>query len=128
MPYRASIVGLALSALISSEVYSFPSLDEIDAVRSELGLETSRLKALSETEGLQRSGERSLPVLRYDVINLSDGDSQDRVQEWLKIPGLDAVIHRSLMGIDGLDKAYKIRSTAAIHANYRWGRVPLHPP
>jgi GH25 family lysozyme M1 (1,4-beta-N-acetylmuramidase) len=121
MPHRASIVCLALSALICSEVYAFPSLEEIDAVRSELGLETSKLKALSETEGLQRGGERILPVLRYDVINLSEGDPQEKVQEWLKIPGLDAVIHRSSMGIDGLDKAYKIRSAAAIHANYRWG-------
>jgi lysozyme len=31
------------------------------------------------------------------------------------------VIHRSSMGIDGLDKAYKSRSAAAIHANYHWG-------
>jgi hypothetical protein len=38
-------------------------------------------------------------VLRYDVINLSEGDPRDKVQEWLKIPGLDAVIHRSSMGL-----------------------------
>ena len=33
------------------------------------------------------------------------------------------MIHRSSMGIDGLDKAYKSRSAAAIHANYIGART-----
>jgi lysozyme len=62
-----------------------------------------------------------LPVLRYDVINLSEGDSQTSVEKWLSIPGLDAVIHRSSMGTDGSDKAYKNRAVAAMRADYKWG-------
>src|SRR5271165_2347563 len=125
MRRRASIAFLALLELLSYGVYAFPSLDQIDTVRSELGLETNRLKSLSDAErGSHRGGPGPpsvLPVLRYDVVNLSEGDPQDKVQEWLKIPGLDAVIHRSSMGTDGLDRAYKNRSAAAIHANYHWG-------
>jgi GH25 family lysozyme M1 (1,4-beta-N-acetylmuramidase) len=121
MHYRASITILALSMLLCPEVHAFPSLGGIEAVRSQLGLKSNRLKALSDTEGLQRGGERILPILRYTVINLSEGDQQDQVQKWLKIPGLDAVIHRASMGVDGLDRAYKSRSSAAARVTYRWG-------
>jgi GH25 family lysozyme M1 (1,4-beta-N-acetylmuramidase) len=121
MHYRATIAFLALCLLPCSEGHAFPRPGDVEAVRSQLGLNRNRLKSLSETEGLQRGGERILPVLRYDVLNLSEGDPQDQVQEWLKIPGLDAVIHRSSMGVDGSDRAYKSRSSAAARAPYRWG-------
>lgn len=121
MHHRVAIAFLALAALLCPAAPAFPRLDDIEAVRSQLGLDADRLRSLSGTEGLQRGGERVLPVLRYDVLNLSEGDPQEKVQEWLQIPGLDAVIHRSSMGTDGLDRAYKSRSAAATRAPYRWG-------
>ena len=121
MHYRAIMVAfMALSALLCAGVYAFPRPDEIKAVRSELGLDANRLKALSEAEHTQGPGQ-SLPVLRYSVINLSGYDSQKEVDEWLQTPGLDAVIHRSSMGTDGSDNAYTRRSATANHANYHWG-------
>jgi GH25 family lysozyme M1 (1,4-beta-N-acetylmuramidase) len=120
-----SVFFLAESALLASQGYAFPSLDQIDTVRSELGLETNRLKALSDAErGFHRGSQNPppvLPVLRYDVVNFSEGDSQDRVDGCLEIAGVDGVIHRSSMGTDGVDRAYNSRSTAAVHGNYRWG-------
>lgn len=118
---RAFAVVLAVSAFSSSEVNAFPELNELSAVRSALQLDDNREKALSDTE---RGSEREplvLPVLRYDVLNLSEGDSRTNVEKWLRIPGLDAVIHRSSMGTDGIDKAYKSRAAAAVGADYKWG-------
>lgn len=121
MNYRAFMVAfMALSALLCAGAYAFPRPDEIKAVRSELGLDANRLNALSEAERTLGPGQ-SLPVLRWSVINLSEYDPQKEVDEWLQTSGLHAVIHRSSMGTNGLDKAYTRRSAAAIHANYLWG-------
>jgi lysozyme len=117
--FRAFPAVLALEALLS-HAYAFPNLSGIDAVRSELQLGSSREKALSEAER-EPFGIIVIPGLIYDIINLSDADSNTDVEEWLSYEGLDAVIHRSSMGTDGSDKEYNNRAAAAVHASYKWG-------
>ena len=73
---------LVVLAFLSSELYAFPELSDIGAVRSELQLEDNRLMALSDAETGGPRGPESpppvLPVLRYGIVNLSEGDSQGR--------------------------------------------------
>jgi len=131
---KITIICCALSSLAPFRAYgAFPLSDEINSIRAELAQEQSRRSALSFAEkqdlaakyqGFGENGdipERFLPRLTYDVLNLSEGDSQNNVDQWLGIEGLDGVIHRSSMGVDGRDALYMQRAKNATGASYRWG-------
>jgi GH25 family lysozyme M1 (1,4-beta-N-acetylmuramidase) len=83
-------------------------------------IEKAVLASSGAVEGAPIPTER-LPKLSYDVLNFSEGDSQADVERWLKREGVDGVVHRVSMGVDGVDQMYDRRSTDATTATYRWG-------
>jgi GH25 family lysozyme M1 (1,4-beta-N-acetylmuramidase) len=112
-------------AVVCREAKALVKPDSVEEIRAQLSRKDSRLKSLSAAELAGNRGPHGipnvLPVLRYDVINLSDGDKDKDVDKWLAIPGLDAVIHRASMGTDGLDQAYQKRESIVINKDLKWG-------
>jgi|GEM_PF-6013340 len=133
MKLSITLATYALSLISSATYGALPSFDEINTIKKQLAQEQSRRSALSSAEqkslaslfqGLGNTGDiplSMLPTLSYDVLNLSEGDAQANVDKWMALSGLDGVIHRSSMGIDGKDKAYAQRCANAASASYLWG-------
>jgi GH25 family lysozyme M1 (1,4-beta-N-acetylmuramidase) len=81
----------------------------------------TKTRKVTLVDGRKRPSDWSFYSLSFQIVNLSQNDTNSEVADWMSRPGLVGVIHRSSMGIDGTDTAFVNRCSDAVGKNYRWG-------